>query len=141
MSTNGADVHGVLGCINAAWREGHPLSMLEHLHPDITMALPGFKGAIRGRDIFVASFEEFCRNARILTYEESEEHIDVVGDCAIATFRFQMLYERDTYREDSKGRDIWVFQHQNDRWVAVWRTMVELMGERSPSNASAQAGR
>lgn len=137
MSNGEADIHAILASINGAWREGRPLSMLEYLHPGITMALPGFKGSIQGRDVFIASFEEFCRNARVIKYEESDEHIDVVGDCAVATFCFKMLYERAAYREESKGRDIWVFQRQDDRWFAVWRTMVEVTGERSPRNDSA----
>jgi len=110
--------------------------MLDHLHPEITMAFPGFKGAIRGRDAFVASYVEFCANARVIEYEESDENIDVIGDSAIATFRFRMLYERATYREDSAGRDLWVFRKQGDRWIAVWRTMMELAEERSPRSGS-----
>ena len=137
MSSDHADVHAVLGQITAAWRAGQPLSMLEHLHPDITMALPGFSGSIHGRETLVASFEEFYSNARIIEYEESDESIDVIGDCAIATYRFKMLYERAAYREDSQGRDLWVFQRQSGRWVAVWRTMLELTGERSSANSSA----
>jgi len=104
--------------------------MLGHLHPEITTAFPGFKGSIRGRDALVASFVEFCNNARVIEYEESDENIDVIEDCAIATFRFKMLYERATYREASTGRDLWVFRKQGDRWIAVWRTMMELAEER-----------
>jgi ketosteroid isomerase-like protein len=136
MANFTTEVHAVLASINAAWREGHPLSMLDHLHPEITMAFPGFKGAIRGRDAFVASYVEFCANARVIEYEESDESIDVIGDCAIATFRFRMLYERATYREDSAGRDLWVFRKQGDQWIAVWRTMMELAEERSPRSGS-----
>ena len=135
MSNRNTDVHDVLDLINAAWREGHPLSMLEYLHPEITMVLPGFTGAVQGRDALIASFEEFCKNARVIEYEESDESIDTIGDCAIATFRFRMLYERNAYREDSRGRDLWVFRQQGDRWVAVWRTMLDLAGERSSNNS------
>jgi len=135
MSDRNADIHDVLYSINAAWREGHPLSMREYLHPEITMALPGFAGTVQGRDALVASFEEFCENARVIEYEESDESINMIGDCAIATFRFRMLYERDAYREDSRGRDLWVFQRQDDRWVAVWRTMLDLTGERSSNDS------
>lgn len=130
MDNRTMEVHEVLCAINAAWREGHPSSMAEHLHPDITMALPGFKESIHGREILVASFEEFSKNARVLEYEESGEHIDVIGDCAIATYRFEMLYERPAYRELSTGRDLWVFLRLHDRWVAVWRAMLELAEER-----------
>jgi hypothetical protein len=136
MPNKNVEVHNTLGLINAAWREGHPLTMQEHLHPDITLALPGFAGAIHGRDVLVAGFEDFCKNAKILGYEESDENIEVVGDCAIATFRFKMLYGRSTYREQSQGRDLWVFRQIGDRWVAVWRTMLDLAGERTSTDGS-----
>jgi len=100
------------------------------------MAFPGFQGSICGRDALVSSFVEFCKNARVIEYEESDECVNVIGNCAIATFRFKMLYERATYREHSSGRDLWVFQKQGDRWIAVWRTMMELAEERSPRSGS-----
>jgi hypothetical protein len=131
MNTDIVEVHTALGSINSAWREGHPLSMLEYLHPDMTMALPGFSGSVRGRDAILASFMEFCANAKVIEYEEGDEHIDVIGDSAVAAFRFRMLYERAAYREISTGRDVWVFHRDHDRWSAVWRTMIELSAERS----------
>ncbi len=135
MSNSIAEVHSVLASINAAWREGHPSSMREYLHPDITIVPPGFRMSLHGRDVLVDSFEEFCRNARVLEYAEDDEHIDVAGDCAVATFHFRMLYERPTYREQSEGRDMWVFQRRDSRWTAVWRTVMELSAERVAVNA------
>ncbi|MGO8760002.1 MAG: nuclear transport factor 2 family protein [Terracidiphilus sp.] len=132
MHDSNAQVHTVLASINAAWREGHPSSMREYLHPEIIMVLPGFKESIHGREILVGSFEEFCKNARVIEYEESGEHIDVIEGCAIVTFRFRMLYERAAYRELSQGHDMWVFRQQQGRWIAVWRAMIELSAERSP---------
>ena len=131
MYGNVAAIHTILASINAAWREGHPSSMAMHLHPEIVMALPGFEKTVRGRDLLVASYEEFSRNARVLEYEERSERIDVIGDCAVASFVFKMVYERAAYRELSQGRDLWVFQRDKERWVAVWRTMIELAAERS----------
>src|SRR5579863_9790449 len=116
MSDSKAEIHSVLASINAAWQDGHPSSMREYLHPDIAMAPPGFSKSLRGRELLVASFEAFCANAKVLEYEESEEHIDVVGDCAVASFRFRMLYERAAYRENCSGRDLWVFARQEESW-------------------------
>lgn len=132
MHDTSAEVHAVLASINASWREGHPASMREHLHPEIVMAIPGFKESIRGRELLIGSFEEFCKNARVLEYEESNEHIDVIEGCAIVTFQFRMLYERPAYRELSQGRDMWVLRRHQDRWTAVWRAMIELSAERTP---------
>ena len=130
MSDSNAEVHSVLASINAAWREGDPSSMREYLDPDIVMLRLASRRSFRGREILVESFLEFGRNARVLEYAEDDEHIDVVGECAVASFHFRMFYERATYREESEGRDLWVFQRREGRWQAVWRTMLEAKAER-----------
>lgn len=124
------EVHEALAAINNAWRSGQPSAMSEHLHPSITMALPGFAGTIVGRETLLASFVEFCTNARVLEYAESEEQIQVIGNVAVATYQFAMLYERAAYRERSTGRDVWVFERSGGKWIAVWRTMLDLHEER-----------
>jgi len=64
--------------------------MNEHLHPDIALVLPGFAGTIHGRDALVAGFEDFCKNAKILEYEESDENIEVVGSGARNIFPLKL---------------------------------------------------
>ena len=126
MENSKLKVHEVLSAINRAWRSNAPIEMSQYLHSDIVMKFPGFAGEVVGRNALLASFVEFCTNARVLEYQESNEQINVVGDCAVASFRFEMLYERAKYQERSKGRDLWVFQYISGEWVAVWRTMMEL---------------
>jgi len=125
-----AKVHETLAAINRAWRENRPAAMRPHLDPNVTMALPGFQGEVVGREALLASFVEFCANARVLEYRETDEQIQVVRDCAVASFRFEMVYERPAYRERSAGRDLWVFRRARGAWRAVWRTMLDLSGSR-----------
>lgn len=126
MNDPAALVHTVLASINSAWRANRPTDMRGFLDPGMTMALPGFGQSVVGREALLASFEDFCQNARVLAYRETEENIHVVGGTAVATFRFEMVYERATYRATSAGRDLWVFNQRGDGWVAVWRTMLDL---------------
>jgi ketosteroid isomerase-like protein len=100
--------------------------MNSYLHPDMTMVLPDFSGAIVGKETLLTSFFEFCSNARVLEYTEADEHVQVIGDVAFVNFRFDMLYERASYRERSTGRDVWAFKRIGDQWLAVWRMMVDL---------------
>ena len=130
MPSPETEVHNTLAAINQAWREGRPSAMSEYLHPGITMALPGFGGTVEGRDALLVGFMEFCANARVIEYAESEEQIQIVGNVAVVSFRFAMVYERSDYRERSTGRDVWVFERTDGRWCAVWRTMLELEEER-----------
>ncbi len=133
MTEQQSTLHSILAAITRAWRTRNPDAMTEYLHPDIIMALPGFQGNVTGRAALIDSFKEFCENAGVIEYEEHDESIDVVGNVAIASFRFMMVYERAAYREKSTGRDIWVFEDRAGRWVGVWRTMTELHEERIPS--------
>jgi hypothetical protein len=71
-------VHEVLASINQAWRSNTPLGMSQYLHPDIVMKYPGFSGEVAGREALLASFVEFCTNAKVLEYKESNEQINVI---------------------------------------------------------------
>ena len=97
-----------------------------YLHPDIVMKFPGFSGEIIGCETLIESFKEFCTNAKVIEYFESDELINVIGNSAVITFKFEMVYERTNYRDKSTGRDFWIFERQDNNWVAVWRTMLDL---------------
>jgi hypothetical protein len=55
--------------------------------------------------------------------------VQVIGDTAVVTYRFDMIYEREKKREHSTGRDLWVFAQHGDQWLAVWRTMLDVVDE------------
>jgi ketosteroid isomerase-like protein len=133
MSSSEDDVRRTIDAINAAWRENRPREMSALLHPDIIMAFPAFSGTLAGRDALLASFDEFCLNARVLDYREFDLQVHVVGDTAVVTFTFAMAYERAAYREHSTGRDFWIFARQQGQWIAVWRTMMDLSEQREPA--------
>jgi hypothetical protein len=77
----------------------------------------------------LAGFVDFCQNARIVSYAESDPFVDLAGSTAVATFRFEMVYARDGASYRSTGRDLWVFERHGDGWLAVWRTMLDLAEE------------
>jgi hypothetical protein len=112
--------------INQAWLNGRPEEMNPLIHPDIVLVVPGFAGRITGRDAFIAGFEEFCGSAKLQSFQDRDYHVDVVDSTGVASFAFEMVYEREgsTYR--ATGRDLWVFARQEAGWVAVWRTMLDL---------------
>lgn len=112
--------------INRTWLEGRPRELVPLLHPAVVMVLPGFRGRIEGRDAFIGGFVEFCENAAMEEYAESDLQIDITDQTAVATYSFEMLYERDGNRYHSTGRDLWVFTRRQDSWLAVWRTMFDL---------------
>ena len=90
------------------------------------MAFPGFAGRAQGADTFLDGFRDFRQNATIREFREHDQQIDVAGDTAVVTFRYDMLYERGGERYRATGRDFWVFQLQARNWLAVWRMMLEV---------------
>jgi len=112
--------------INQAWLSGRVQDIAPMVHPEIVMVLPGFGGRGQGREDVLAGFRDFCQNARIQEFREHDRQVDVAGDTAVVTFRFEMVYERSGQRYRSTGRDLWVFQKQAGSWIAVWRTMLDV---------------
>jgi hypothetical protein len=112
--------------INEAWLDGRPHDLVPLIHPEITIVFPGFAGRIQGAQSFIAGFEDFCRTARVLSFQERDQRVDVVADTAVASFRFEMVYEREAASHQATGRDLWIFNRQAGSWLAVWRTMLDL---------------
>lgn len=119
----------VLRRLNAAWLEGRPLDVAPFLHPRAVMVFPGFGGRAEGRDALVAGFADFCGSARVHAFEERDHQCDVASGTAVVSYAFEMVYEREGGRYRSTGRDLWVLAREEGRWLAVWRTMLELSEE------------
>src|ERR1700722_5436714 len=99
--------------INEAWLGGRVEDLAPMVHSEIVMVFPDFAGKIQGRENFLAGFHDFCRNATIQEYQEHDQQVDVVGDMAVITFRYEMVYVRSGERYRASGRDLWVFEKQD----------------------------
>ena len=112
--------------INEAWLNGRVEDLAPMVHSEIVMVFPEFAGKIQGRENFLAGFRDFCQSATIQEYREHDQQVDVAGDTAVVTFRYEMVYQRSGERYCSTGRDLWVFEEQSGAWIAVWRAMLEM---------------
>ena len=112
--------------INQAWLKGRVQDLAPLVHPEIVMVFPGFTGTVQGREEFLAGFSDFCLNAAIREFREHDYQVDVAGDTAVVTFRYEMVYERAGKAYRCTGRDLWVFQKQDDTWIGVWRAMLDM---------------
>jgi hypothetical protein len=120
------DATAAMRQINQAWIDGRVEDLAPMVHPEIVMVSPGFSGRIQGLEDFLAGFRDFRQNATMQEFREQDHHVDVAGDTAVATFRYEMVYERSGQRYRAKGRDLWVFQKQGRAWIAVWRAMLDM---------------
>jgi uncharacterized protein (TIGR02246 family) len=112
--------------INRTWLDGNVEALVPMVDADIVMVFPGFTGRTQGREQFLAGFRDFCENARVHEFQNHDYATDVVGDTAVVTFRYDMIYERSGERCRASGRDLWVFRDQDGRWTAVWRAMLDM---------------
>ncbi len=112
--------------INQAWLGGRPDELKPLIHPAMAMVFPGFAGRGEGRDAIVAGFVDFCSNAKVHSYHEGDQQIDIAGDTAVISYTFEMVYERSGEKYRATGRDLWVFTRHNGQWLGAWRTMLEL---------------
>ena len=112
--------------INRAWLDGRVDDMAPALHPEIVVMFPGFSGQAQGRDNFLAGFSDFVLNATVHEFHEGDHQIDIVGDTAVVTYPYEMLYERSGRRNRATGRDLWILQRDGTAWIAIWRTMLDI---------------
>jgi hypothetical protein len=123
------EVARVLRSINDCWLKGKPQELAGFLHDDMAMVFPGFAGRVEGASAVIAGYEDFCTNARIHEYDEHDLQIDVCGSTAVASYAFQVVFERQGLKYSSTGRDLFVFSEEAGNWLAVWRTMLDVVEE------------
>lgn len=112
--------------INRIWLDGQVEALAALVDADVVMVLPGFAGRVQGREAFLAGFRDFCANAQVHEFHDHGYDTDVIGDTAVITFQYTMIYKRSGERYRATGRDLWVFRDRDGNWIAVWRAMLEL---------------
>jgi uncharacterized protein (TIGR02246 family) len=116
-------VRSLIQRINDAWRQGRLEELADYFHPDIVLVFPGFSGRGEGRAACVQSYVDFLGSATVHEYTESDHHIDVWGDTAVASYRFVMAWEMGGKHYREAGHDLFVFSRDQGQWRAVWRTL------------------
>lgn len=119
-------IRRILKKINDAWVTGHPEALEDYFHQDMVIVRPGFGARGTGRRACVESYREFISHATIHQFKESDHHIDLWGDTAVVTYRFQLEYQMAGEEHRDSGVDLFVFTREKGRWLAVWRTILPL---------------
>ncbi|HMK31586.1 MAG TPA: nuclear transport factor 2 family protein [Terriglobales bacterium] len=118
----------LLSKINDAWLRGGPedipLALNSCFHSDIRIKGPGFQEMATGKEACIRSYQEFLRQAQIRGCTLSEPAIDVYGDTAVATLRWDMTYALNGQEFSESGHDLFVFARIAGQWLAAWRAML-----------------
>lgn len=126
MDAEQENVAAAMRRITDAWLQKRVEDLAANVHDDVVMVLPGFSGRTRGRAVLLAGFQDFCEKATVHQFREDEHQVDVVGNTAVVTVAYEMVYELPAQKYRATGRDLWVFEKQGSRWLAVWRTMLDV---------------
>ncbi len=118
------DVWHVVRELNRAWVEGRPEDLEEWFHEDMVIVAPDLRTRLDGREACVQSYVEFLDRGSVRGFEEIEPRVDVYGDTAVVTYRFDVTYEMGGETIRDRGGDVFVFQATPGGWKAVWRTML-----------------
>ncbi|MGO9831244.1 MAG: YybH family protein [Myxococcaceae bacterium] len=117
-------IQAVLAALTKAWRTGRTKDIAALLHPSVVFVRPGFAGRAEGRAACVATYDEFLSSALVLRYEETEPSVDLFGDTAVASFRWEMAWETGGQRSEESGHDLYVLVRSEGRWLIAWRTLL-----------------
>ena len=128
MNTTLADqkaVESLLKNIVAACNTGNLEALKKYFHSSMVIEGPEFQERKEGRDQCIQHHEEFHRNVKIQSFKDSDYQVNVWGDTAVASCRFegQMETGGDVFKDT--GRDLYVFSRKNGEWQAVWNSIVQ----------------
>lgn len=115
----------LMDAINAAWFEQQYDQFVRLFHQDIVFNSPDFSRQIKGREACVQSYRDFMRLATIDFFQTQSPQIDLAETTAVVKVPFEMHYNINEKNFREKGMDIFVCTVSQDRWVAVWRYMVQ----------------
>lgn len=120
----GEEIERIVRAINVAWVHGDAGDMAAYLDEQMVIVHPGFQERLVGREACIESYREFASQATIHSYDESEVTVDVRGETAIASYRYETVYEMDGETYHDVGHDLFVFLRGDGSWRAVWRTLI-----------------
>jgi uncharacterized protein (TIGR02246 family) len=123
------EIRHLVKSINDAWVAGHLEELESYFHQDMVIAQPGSGARGTGRQACVDSYREFTSHAIVGELKESNHHIDIWGDTAVVSYRFELDYQMSGQEHHDSGVDLFVFARKNGRWLAVWRAILPLPGE------------
>jgi uncharacterized protein (TIGR02246 family) len=118
------EIRRVLAAVSAAW-QGRRYDLLAQLFADdMVFALPASSARLDGAQAIVESYREFMDRVTLTEYREEDPSIDVWGDTAVVTYRWEMAWLAGNVPNREAGHDVFVFRRNPGApWRAVWRTM------------------
>ncbi len=115
------EVWNTLLALNDCWTtaKGNPEDLKNYFHKNIVAITPTDIKRLEGREACVSGWVGFAKAATIYRWEELEPKIDVFGNAAVVTYYFDMSFTMGGQRIELKGRDMFFFVKESERWWVV----------------------
>jgi uncharacterized protein (TIGR02246 family) len=118
-----AAIRHVVAGISTAWRGKRISELHDFFADDVVLVVPGNRGRVVGRASVVETYREFAENTTTQDYRELDLHVDVFGETAIATYRYEIQWTREDQLLTEGGSDVLVLSRRGGKWRVVWRTI------------------
>src|SRR5262244_2442069 len=103
-----SEVQGVLSRLTAAWREERFDELEDILHQSVVFVQPGSGQRLEGRTNCVNTYREFMSTSKVVEYSESDVAIDVWESTGVATYRFDMTWQKEGEVHRESAHDVLV---------------------------------
>jgi ketosteroid isomerase-like protein len=118
------ELRRVLAAMSAAWQGRRYDSLAQVFADNMVFALPASSARLEGARAVVESYREFMDRVTLTEYREEDPCIDIWGDTAVVTYRWEMAWLAGNVPNREAGHDVFVFRRDPGApWRAVWRTM------------------
>ena len=115
----------IVQTVNRTCKEGKGFDRLgPFYHNRVVMVLPGLDRRVEGKATCLRSYEDACSKMVFQRLDGSDERIDVWGNTAVVTYKYDAVwdFQGKTFTDD--GREIVVFVRDGETWKIAWRTLI-----------------
>ena len=122
-----AEITRVVTAINKSWLNKKTEYLNDFFHEEMIITDSNFNKLAGNKKECVASYESFIKQAKILSFAEHDINIEIIGTTAIVNYIFDISWKVNNSISSEKGRDVFVFEFTNGKWLAVCRTLLPIL--------------
>ena len=126
MTESQTEVWSVVRESNRARIAGATHELAALLDAEAIFVEPSTSRRSEGREAVVRAADDERHHTRIESFEELEHTVDVFGDFAMVTYRYEMRARpaaEEQEREES-GQDVVALRRTGGKWRVLWKTSV-----------------
>ena len=93
------------------------------LDENVVMCLSPAAAHSVGREAVCESLRRLNERRIIKRYDQGEFNVNIIGNDAIAFYRYRIEYDEGNIQCSESGFDFYVFKHHEKKWRLRWRSV------------------